>query len=80
VRQAHGRAEEADVIAVSRLDGSSFFLNSELIETIEATPDTVLTLTSQKKLIVRESPQQVIEQLIAFRRRIFAIGPQVVDR
>lgn len=68
------------MIAVSRLDGSSFFLNSELIETIESTPDTVLTLTSQKKLIVRESPQEVIERLVAFRRRIFAIGPQVVDR
>ena len=66
------------MIAVSRLDGSSFFLNSELIETIEATPDTVLTLTSQKKLIVRETPQEVIEMLIAFRRRIFAVGPQVV--
>lgn len=68
------------MIAVSRLDGSSFFLNSELIETIEATPDTVLTLTSQKKLIVRETPQEIIERLIAFRRRIFAVGPQVVDR
>ena len=68
------------MIAVSRLDGSNFFLNSELIETMEATPDTVLTLTSQKKLIVRESPQDVIERLIAFRRKIFAIGPQVVDR
>lgn len=66
------------MIAVSRLDGSSFFLNSELIETIEATPDTVLTLTSQKKLIVRESPQEVIERLVAFRRRIYGVGPQVV--
>jgi flagellar protein FlbD len=68
------------VIPVSRLDGSVFYLNSDLIETIEATPDTVVTLTSQKKLIVRESPQDLIEALVAFRRRVFAIGPQLVDR
>jgi flagellar protein FlbD len=80
VREAHGHAEEARVIPVSRLDGSAFFLNSDLIETIEATPDTVVTLTSQKKLIVRESPQDLIEALVAFRRRVFAIGPQLVER
>ena len=68
------------MIPVSRLDGTKFFMNSDLIETIEATPDTVVTLTSQKKLIVRESPQELIEALVAFRRRVFAIGPQVVDR
>ena len=68
------------MISVSRLDGTKFFLNSDLIETIEATPDTVVTLTSQKKLVVRESPQELIESLVAFRRRIFAIGPQIVDR
>ena len=68
------------MIPVSRLDGSVFYLNSDLIETIEATPDTVVTLTSQKKLIVRESPQDLIEALVAFRRRVFAIGPQLVDR
>ena len=45
--------EVASVISVTRLDGSKFFLNSDLIESIESTPDTVLTLTSQKKLVVR---------------------------
>ena len=68
------------MIPVSRLDGSVFYLNSDLIETIESTPDTVVTLTSQKKLIVRESPKDLIEALVAFRRRVFAIGPQLVDR
>jgi len=68
------------VIQVSRLDGTNFFLNSDLIETIESTPDTVVTLTSQKKLIIRESPREIIDSLVAFRRRIFAIGPQAVDR
>lgn len=68
------------MIAVSRLDGSRFFVNSDLIETIESTPDTVLTLSSQKKFIIRESPNDVIENIVAYRRRIFAVGPQLVDR
>lgn len=68
------------MIPVSRLDGTRFYLNSDLIETIESTPDTVVTLTSQKKLIVRESPHDLIEALVAFRRRVFAIGPQLVER
>jgi flagellar protein FlbD len=67
------------VIQVSRLDGSSFHVNSDLIETIEANPDTVLTLTSQKKLVVRERPDQVLDGIVAYRRRIFAIGPHLVE-
>ena len=72
--------EEARVIAVTRLDGSQFYVNSDLIESIEATPDTILTLMSQKKLVVRERPRDIIDGIVTFRRRIFAIGPQVVDR
>lgn len=68
------------MIPVTRLDGSKFFVNADLIETIEATPDTVVTLTSQKKLVLRESPAEIIDELVTFRRRIFAIGPQLVDR
>ena len=67
------------MIQVSRLDSSSFYVNSDLIETIEANPDTVLTLTSQKKLIVRESPREIIDRIVAYRRRIFAVGPHVVE-
>ena len=67
------------MISVTRLDGSKFFLNSDLIEAIEATPDTVLTLTSQKKLVVRERPDQVLDSIVAYRRRIFAIGPHLVE-
>ena len=68
------------MIQVTRLDGSKFLLNTDLIETIEATPDTVVTLNSQKKLVVRESPAELLDGIIAYRRRIFAIGPQLVDR
>ena len=61
------------MITVSRLDGSEVVVNAELIELIEATPDTHLTLTDGKRLIVRETPEVVVARVIAYRRT--AYGP-----
>jgi flagellar protein FlbD len=58
------------MITLSRLNGVSFVLNSELIKTIETVPDTILTLTSGEKLIVRESAQDVVEAVRRFRRDV----------
>jgi flagellar protein FlbD len=45
-------------------------LNSDLIEHIDVTPDTVITLTSGQILRVRESADEVIERIVEFRRRV----------
>ncbi len=45
-------------------------LNSDLIETIEETPDTVITLTSGRKLIVEETSKDIIRKVIEFRREL----------
>jgi len=58
------------VISVTRLDGSEFIINSDLIETVEATPDTVISFAHDKKVVVRESPSEIVDQVIRFRRRI----------
>lgn len=58
------------MIRVSRLDGKEFVINALLIETVEAVPDTVITLTNGHKYVVRESVDDVIEQVAAFHRRI----------
>ena len=55
-------------------DEHPLVVNADLIETIEATPDTVLTLTTSKKLIVRETPAEVVALVVEFRRRA-AAGP-----
>lgn len=47
-------------------------LNCDLIESLEATPDTVVTLTSGNKLIVRDSMDEVRDKIIEFKRRINA--------
>ena len=59
------------MIEVSRLSGKKFIVNGELIEFIEETPDTVITLTTGKKIIVAESVDEVIEKVIQYKKKIF---------
>lgn len=60
------------MIELTRLNGSSIVVNSDLIKTAEAAPDTMLTLISGEKLIVREECGEVIERVIAYRARLLA--------
>lgn len=60
------------VIFLTRRNGSQFYINPELIETVEATPDTVITLVNNKKIIVKDTPQEVAERFIEFRRKTLA--------
>jgi flagellar protein FlbD len=60
------------VIALTRLNGHPVMVNSDLIESIEETPDTVVTLTSGNKLIVRDSMAEVQQKIIDFKRKIYA--------
>lgn len=62
------------MIQVTRLDGSELIVNSDMIEFVESTPDTILTLTDGKKVIVREKPDDVIERIVSFRRRVIQPG------
>ena len=62
------------MIALRRLNNQPIMVNPDLIESLEATPDTVVTLTSGNKLIVRDSMDDVREKIIAFKRRIYAPG------
>jgi len=60
------------VIFITRTNGTKLYINPELIQTVEATPDTVLTLLDNKKLIVRETPQEIAERFIEYRRKVMA--------
>ena len=62
------------MIALTRLNGHPVMVNSDLIESLEETPDTVVTLTSGNKLIVRDSMTDVQRKIVAFKRAIY--GPQ----
>jgi flagellar protein FlbD len=58
------------MITVTRLDGTEMVVNSDQIAWIEYHPDTVISLNSGEKLIVRESPETLVERVKAFRRAI----------
>jgi flagellar protein FlbD len=58
------------MIKLTRLSHEEFVLNSDLIEYVEAMPDTVITLTTGQKLRVRETPGEVIEKVVEFRGAI----------
>lgn len=58
------------MIKLTRLSGREFYLNPHQIETIEQTPDTVITVVSGQKYVVREDTQTLIEEIIEYRRKI----------
>jgi len=62
------------MIRLTRLNRLPLVLNCDLIEHIDVTPDTVITLTTGQILRVRESADQVIDRIVDFRRRIFGPG------
>jgi len=58
------------VILVTRLNGSKFYINAELIRSVESTPDTVITLQDDMKLIVKEPPEVVVERVVEYQRKL----------
>ncbi len=63
------------MISLTRLNGSQFVLNAELIRTVEENPDTVITLVSGDHLVVRESTRQVVERVIDYGRMLRRLLP-----
>ena len=63
------------MIHLTRLNHVPLVLNSDLIEHIDVTPDTVITLTNGQILRVRETAEEVVERVVEFRQRILAAEP-----
>jgi len=64
------------MIAVTRLDGVSMLLNAEVVAWIEQTPDTMVGLLNGERFLVRESPDELVRRIVAFKRSVIA-GPEV---
>jgi flagellar protein FlbD len=62
-----------EMISLRRLNNEPIMVNPDLIESLEATPDTVVTMTNGNKLLVRDSMDEVREKIVEFKRRIY--GP-----
>ena len=60
------------MIELTKLNGSKVLVNPDLMELVEETPDTVITLTTGKKIIVKESRQEIKNLVKSYRKDIFA--------
>lgn len=60
------------MINVTRLNRSSLVLNCDLIEFIESAPDTVITLTNDRKITVQETAEEIIDRIRVWRRSLLS--------
>ncbi|MHB9025451.1 MAG: flagellar FlbD family protein [Armatimonadota bacterium] len=58
------------MISVTRINGDSVVVNAGLIEFVEATPDTLISLATGRKIMIRESIADVVERTVAYYQRI----------
>ncbi|HEX4651383.1 MAG TPA: flagellar FlbD family protein [Granulicella sp.] len=58
------------MLALTRLNGHRFFVNGDLIKYSEASPDTVLALVTGEKLVVTESPEEVMHAMLEYRAKV----------
>lgn len=63
------------MIEVTKLNGVKTLINAELIETVEETPDTVISFVTGKKIIVKESRQEIKNLVILYKRDFMTTGP-----
>lgn len=63
------------MIQLTRLNNRPLVVNSELIKFIENAPDTVITLVTGEKIVVREAPDEVIKKILQYRRELGRVGP-----
>jgi len=65
------------MIELTKINGQAFFLNCELIETIEEKPDTIITLFTGKKLIVKEPMNEIFKKFIEFKNKAYTFNAVV---
>lgn len=59
------------MIYVTKLNDDEIVINCDLIETIQALPDTTITLTTERKLIVKESVDKIIDKIIYYKKSLY---------
>ena len=67
------------MVRLTRINGQEFFVNCDLMEFIESTPDTIISLTTGKKVIVKESAEDVIHKIIEYKGKALK-NCEILDR
>jgi len=58
------------MILVHTMQGEDVFINPSMIETIRSTPDTVLFLSTNKRILVKDTPEEIVDRIVAYRQRV----------
>jgi len=68
------------MIKLHHLRGEEFYLNADLIESVEATPDTIITLFDGRKIVVAEATSDVIDEILFFRASVLRVADDLRTR
>ncbi|AZO94046.1 flagellar protein FlbD [Iocasia frigidifontis] len=60
------------MVKLKKINGEEIVVNARLIETVQATPDTVITLTTNKKILVMDDVDDIVEKVIDYHQKIFS--------
>lgn len=63
------------MIKLTKMNQQIFFMNASLIYRIDQAPDTVITLTDGKTLMVKESPEEIVALFLDYQRQVFGNSP-----
>lgn len=67
------------MIKVTKIGGDDIVINAELIETVQSTPDTVITLTTNKKILVQDSVDEIIKKALKYHKEILMSHPKAEE-
>ncbi len=68
------------MILLTKIKGAPIAVNSDLIEYVEETPDTVITFTNNDRIVVQERMEEIIEKIVQYRRLISGLVNAEFDR
>jgi flagellar protein FlbD len=68
------------MVKLTKINNQEFFINSDLMEFIESTPDTIISLTTGKKVIVKESAEEVIQLIIEYKSKALKNWETMIKR
>ena len=60
------------MIKLHKLNGTEIVVNAELIESVEATPDTVLNLATGNRFLVKDTVQEVVDKVVEYKKKVYA--------
>jgi len=73
-----GALRSSKMITVTRFDQSQFIVNADLIEFVEALPDTHISLVTGRKILVRETVQEILDRVLDYRRAVGSLLSRTV--